>query len=54
MNENLRQTGTRLMRLRETLKAREGVPGYEKNCEDIKAEIARLEGSTISPKPGAV
>lgn len=42
-------SGTRLVKLRQKLAARAGVPGYEKNCEAIKAEIARLEGSTVHP-----
>jgi hypothetical protein len=33
----------RLASLRAKLKAREKTPGYEKNCEEIRAEIARLE-----------
>lgn len=32
-----------LASLRAKLKAREGKPGYEKNCEEIRKEIARLE-----------
>lgn len=42
-------TGTRLVKLRQKLAARAGVPGYEKNCEALRAEIARLEGSTVAP-----
>lgn len=34
---------THLEKLKNKLRAREGVPGYEKNCEVIRAEIARLE-----------
>lgn len=34
----------RLASLRTKLKAREGKPGFEKNCEEIRKEIARLEG----------
>ena len=33
----------RLAALRKKLKAREGKKEYEKNCEDIRAEIDRLE-----------
>jgi len=33
----------RLALLRRRLKAREGKKEYEKNCEEIRAEIARLE-----------
>lgn len=34
----------RLASLRRKLKAREGKKEYEKNCEAIRKEIARLEG----------
>lgn len=33
----------RLASLRKKLKARTGKKEYEKNCEEIRAEIARLE-----------
>lgn len=33
----------RLASLRKKLKARDGKKEYEKNCEEIRAEIARLE-----------
>jgi hypothetical protein len=33
----------RLASLRAKLKARDKVPGFEKNCEAIRAEIQRLE-----------
>lgn len=33
----------RLASLRKKLKAREGKKEYAKNCEEIRAEIARLE-----------
>lgn len=47
-------TGTRLDKLRRKLSAREGTPGYEKNCEAIRQEIARLEGVKPSiPEPPA-
>jgi len=45
----IQNTGTRLVKLRQKLAARAGVPGYEKNCEALRAEIARLEGSTVAP-----
>lgn len=35
----------RLASLRKKLKARENTPGYEKNCESIRAEIAKLEAA---------
>ncbi len=34
---------TRLEQLKAKLKARKGVPGYEKNCAALEAEIARRE-----------
>lgn len=34
----------RLASLRKKLKARDGKKEYEKNCEEIRAEITRLEG----------
>lgn len=34
----------RIDELRRRLASRKGVPGYEKNCEALRAEIARLEG----------
>lgn len=40
----------RLASLRKKLKAREGTPGYEKNCEDIRAEIVRLEEIAAGPE----
>lgn len=33
----------RLAELRAKLKARDGKPGFEKNCEAIREEIKRLE-----------
>ena len=48
----IQATGTRLVKLRQKLAARAGVPGYEKNCEALRAEIARLEGSTVASKSG--
>ena len=41
--DELTHRGKRLLKLRGMLAAREGKAGYEKNCEAIKAEIARLE-----------
>lgn len=36
---------TRIDQLKGKLAAREGKPGYKKNCEEIRREIARLESS---------
>jgi len=33
---------TRLEQLQNKLRARNGIPGYEKNCEDIRKEISRI------------
>lgn len=41
----------RLSSLRKKLASRDGIPGYEKNCEMIKAEIARLEAMTSNEEP---
>jgi len=38
-------TNDRLTKLRAKLKARKGKAGFEKNCEMIEAEIARIEAS---------
>lgn len=47
-------TGTRILELQRKLRNREDTPGYEKNCEEIRAEIKRLEGMTTQPtKPTA-
>lgn len=35
----------RLASLRRKLEARKDTPGYEKNCEKIRAEIAKLEAA---------
>lgn len=43
---------TRLEKLRARLAAREGVPGYEKNCEALRAEIARLDQPSSPPPAG--
>lgn len=42
MSEKTEDT-PRLASLRAKLKAREGKPEYKKNCEELRAEIARLE-----------
>lgn len=34
---------TRIDDLKRKLAARQGIPGYEKNCDALRAEIARLE-----------
>lgn len=34
---------TRLDSLRKKLAARDGIPGYKKNCEALRLEITRLE-----------
>lgn len=39
----------RLEALRAKLKARDGKPGYKQNCEDLRAEIARLEAIDGEP-----
>lgn len=36
-------TSDRLSKLQALLRARSGIAGYEKNCEAIREEIARLE-----------
>lgn len=43
MNEQIHQTGVRLLTLRQKLRAREGKPEYRKNCEDLRKQIAALE-----------
>lgn len=42
--------GPRLASLRKILKAREGKSEYKQNCEEIRAEIARLEGEASGPE----
>lgn len=49
MIDKIQATGTRLTELRAKLAAREGKAEYKKNCEEIKAEIARLETATAKP-----
>ena len=39
--------GTRILELQRKLRNRENTPGYEKNCEKIRAEIKRLETHTV-------
>lgn len=41
---------TRLETLKRKLAAREGQPGYEKNCEVIRAEIAKHEKAATGPE----
>jgi septal ring factor EnvC (AmiA/AmiB activator) len=43
MLEKIQATGVRLLKLRKKLAARDGLPGFKKNCEALRAEIARLE-----------
>jgi hypothetical protein len=43
--KKLTADGTYLLKLRNMLRARVGKPGYEKNCEEIMAKIAKLEGT---------
>ena len=45
----IQAAGVHLISLRKKLAARKGVPGYEKNCEALEAEIARIEGNTLRP-----
>lgn len=45
MIEQIHERGTRLLRLRAKLKARDGVAGYEKNCEALRERISLLENS---------
>lgn len=40
----------RLASLRKKLKAREGKAEYVKNCEVLRAEIARLEKAAAGPE----
>lgn len=40
----------RLASLRQKLKARDKKPGYEKNCEKLRAEIARREEEAAGPE----
>lgn len=47
MLDKIHATGARLLKIRKKLAARDGVPGYEKNCGALRVEIARLEISTI-------
>lgn len=49
MLNKIQATGTRLIELRAKLAARKGKAEYKKNCEEIKAEIVRLEAVTMKP-----
>lgn len=40
---------SQLETLKAKLAARKNVPGYEKNCELLEAEIARHEAAVIHP-----
>lgn len=40
----------RLASLRAKLKAREGKPEYKRNCEDLRAEITKLEKLAAGPE----
>jgi hypothetical protein len=56
MLKQLHEKGTRLMQLRAKLEGRTGadgkpIPGYEKNCEMIRAEIERIEKITLTTIP---
>lgn len=42
------ETMSRLADLKKKLRARENTSGYEKNCEAIRAEIARLENPPVT------
>lgn len=44
------QPKSRIEKLRAKLAGRENVPGYEKNCEALRAEIARLEAAATGPE----
>jgi hypothetical protein len=46
MNEAVK---TRIADLRRKLAARKGKKPYEKNCQAIEAEIARLEAIIVAP-----
>lgn len=53
MLDKLHEKGTRIMQLRRKLRARtdpdgKPTPGYEKNCEAIRAEIKRLENASLT------
>lgn len=43
MADSIEFTRKRVADLKAKLRAREGQPGYTKNVEEIKAELARLE-----------
>ena len=46
-NTEIHAIGMRLVKLRQKLQAREGIPGYEKNCRALRTEIARLETAPV-------
>jgi hypothetical protein len=46
MNEKFAKEGARLVKLRATLKARDGIAGYKDTCDAIRAEIAKLEAAS--------
>ncbi len=50
MLENLSNVPGRIAALKRKHTARFGKSGYEKNCEAIRAEIARLEAVTLASK----
>lgn len=45
---------SRIQQLKKVLRAREGKPEYEKNCELIRAEIERLDRAVASDKSEGV
>ncbi len=51
MIEHIQGVGERIVSLRAKLAAREGKAEYKENVEAIKAEIDRLEASTLA-SPG--
>jgi len=50
-NTEIHATGKRLLALRAKLRAREGSPGFEKNCRELRIEIARLEQVPAPTEP---
>lgn len=44
------EENVRLASLRRLLQARDGMPGYERNCEALRAEIAKLEAAHNGPE----
>lgn len=47
MADKLHQEGERLLKLRTTLRAREGKPEYADSVEEIKKQIARIESRPV-------